>query len=131
MAVVKYIPFNNEVVRGDGDTVHFRGWNNDGTPIDVTNWLIFHTAKRRITDSDDKALIRRDSDTDPLAFTKYDNGTNGFPDSFSVNYLSDDTSLMLPMDYTQDVQVIDGSNPIKTYALGTLQITADVTRRIV
>lgn len=129
MTVVKYIPFNREVIRGDGDTVHFRDWNDNGTPIDITNWTIFHTAKKRLNDSDDDASIKRDNVNDPTAIVKYDNNSNGFPDSFEVNYLPADTGLMVPRDYHQDIQIIDGTDPPQTRALGTLKITGDVTRR--
>lgn len=129
MPVVKYIPFNAEVIRGDGDSVHFRDWNDNGAPIDITNWTIFHTAKKRINDADADALIRRDSVNDPTAIVKYDNNSLGYPDSFVVNYLTLDTEVMIPRDYHQDVQVIDGSGPPKTYAIGNLKITGDVTRR--
>jgi hypothetical protein len=125
-----YIPFHATIFRGDGDTVHFRNWNIAGTPVDITNWVIFHTAKKRLEDSDDDAEINRDSDNDPTAIAKYDNNTNGFPDSFSVSWLPADTATMTPRDYFQDVQIIDGAGPPHTRAYGTLTITGDVTKRV-
>ena len=137
MAVLKYIPFNERVVRGDADSTHFRGWNEGGVPIDVSGWTLFHTAKRRLNDEDDDAKIKRDSDNDPTAFTFYDSGSLldppdlvGFDDSFSVNYLPADTGLMIPQDYEQDLQIIKvAAGSPKTYGLGVLTIIGDVTRR--
>jgi len=125
-----FIPFNATVFRGDGDTVHFRNWNTGGTPIDITAWVIFHTAKKRLEDSDDDAEIKRDSVNDPTVIVKYDNNTNGFPDSFSVSWIPADTSTMVPRDYYQDVQIVDGAVPPRTWAAGTLNIKGDVTRRV-
>jgi len=125
-----FIPFNVSVFRGDGRAIQFRGWNVGGVPTDITSWTIFHTAKKRIEDSDNDALIMRDSVNDPTAIVKYDSDAHGFPDSFTVNYLPADTTDMNPRDYEQDVQIIQGSGAPRTYAFGTLNIKGDVTRRI-
>lgn len=126
-----YIPFNEEGFQGDGWTVHFRDWTTGGSAINITNWKIFHTAKKRLEDADNDAVIKRDSDNDPLLIVKYDNNANGFPDSFSVTYNATDTVDMTPREYFQDIQIVDGSADPRTYAYGTLTILGDVTKRVV
>lgn len=131
MADKDYIPFNETVFRGDGKSVYFRNWNIAGTPIDITDWVIFHTAKERESDADGEAMIARDSVNDTTTVVKYDNNSNGFPDSFYVRYRAEDTGPMAPKEYHQDIQIIEaaGQDP-RTRAHGILTIKGDVTERV-
>jgi hypothetical protein len=112
-----------------GDTRRLVGQITDkpgGSPVDITNYYIWFTVKRRIQENDGSAFIQ-----------KYiANGitiTDGPGGQFVVDILNGDTSSSPAVElfeYLYDLQIKDSLNNIQTLSKGRFLVEFDVTTSI-
>lgn len=112
----------NDIYRGD--TVKYKFVFSDGTtPVDVTSWEIWFTAKAARSDVDGSAVIQKKSiaGTNPS-----DDPVNGI---LYLELTSTDTNVD-PQDLYYDFQrVIPAATPdVKTLDVGRVSILEDITR---
>lgn len=112
-----------EIIRGDDKTRNITVTTPDGTPVDLSEaQQITFTAKRRMTDSDDDAVIRK-SLGDGI---EVDDETSNVA---HIAFVPDDTNdLTVPRLLVFDLEVIDAEGKVATILIGYLRITPDVTR---
>jgi len=123
-----YIPFNSSVVQGDGGDPEEFVWEENGSPIDITTWVIYYTAKTSKDVTDANASISYDSVNDPTIIVKSDSGS-GTTDKFTITLAATDTDDLTAGIYYQDIQRIISSGDPWTLGMGKLTVEGDVTRR--
>jgi hypothetical protein len=106
-----------EIRRGDTRPLTIT-LSQDATGIDL--WF---TAKRRVTDSDDDAVLRKSTDEGSITIPV---GTGGIA-LVDVD-ASDTESLTATTRLYWDVQTVDDDGTIDTVAHGRMVIHADITR---
>jgi hypothetical protein len=106
------------VYRGDdwGMQLHFN--NPDGTPIDITLWTLFFTIKRRKTDSDADAVIRKTT-------TSFSDPVNGIGSIILTNVETYNLNGL----YYYDFQFKDQNDIVQTIVSGGISFEFDITRR--
>ena len=105
------------VYRGDNFAVELIFTDQDGVAIDITDWTIFFTAKKRRDDPDDAAVLSITAPpTDPV------NGKAkvGAPHTETQN---------LNGAYYYDFQYLRPDGRIHTIVSGTITFQPDITRR--
>lgn len=107
--------------RGDTLEYSFTFFDKDGTPLDLSDKILWFTLKENIEDDDNDAAIqiRVDNHTDPA---------NGIT---KLTVSPQDTYNLIPdMEYYYDFQLssIDGTF-VKTVLAGKVKVLPDVTRR--
>jgi hypothetical protein len=110
--------FNVDLVRGDSKTFTLNFTSNGTTPIDISTWTIYYTAKRELKDGDANAVIRK-------IITVHINPTQGLTEIVLNN---SDTQNLDTETFWHDIQVEDGNHKINTIICGQLNVLADVTR---
>lgn len=101
---------------------------DDGLPVDLTGALLKFTAKRSLDDTDDRALIAKDSDADEglggIEITDAEAGRA------VIQFEPENTDTLKSGRYYFDVKYISGDSSVVTYPirLGLLQIDEVVTR---
>ena len=93
----------------------------DGTPINITNWIIYFTAKKKSTDSDANAAIRVDvsTHTDP---------THGI----TVIHVTNTDNLIDVGKYLFDITAkTDTGDVLPPLMSGILSINQDITQRAI
>lgn len=118
-----YFQMDFAIVQGDDKLVPFIFAEEDGTPVDISGWDFFYTAKSSVSDDDTDALIS----VEPTDMIKSDSGT-GVTDTVTVPISRVDTAAMTPGQYVHDLQVSKDGR-IYTYGKGTLVIEEQVTQR--
>ena len=112
-----------EMFRGDNKTINLR-FTKGGVVQDITNWMIFFTAKRYISDTDAQAIMRKNniSMSDVLI-------TNGSQGLATVSIFPADTSSLeySELALTCDVQARDTSGKVSTTGFNLI-VLPDVTR---
>ena len=106
------------ITRGDTKiyALHFR--NKTGADIDISNWTIFFTVKKKLEDIDDDAKIKKNitNHTDPI------HGKT------EIRLDPADTELL--GEHFYDIQVKTPAGVIITIAASSITFSPDVTRRI-
>jgi hypothetical protein len=109
-----------ELIRGDTDLYTITFSQADGTPYNITNWIIFLTVKQHydLTDLDALFQIPVTSHTDP---------TNG---ETQIEILHSHTHAAEPGDYIYDIQAVTNDTPPRTYTVlrGPFRLFPDVTK---
>lgn len=107
-----------ELVRGDYKAFNL-AFSQGGTPINITGFSLFFTAKEDAADSDAEAVISKKvtSHTDPTA-------------GLTVVELDADDTDVTPGSYLYDFQLVNVAGKPTTVLMGTLNIIADITREI-
>lgn len=105
--------------RGDDNTITLKFMDGD-TPKDITGWTIFFTLKKKIDDSDDDAVLKKD-------ITSHTNAAQG---ETEIPLLDTNTNDLAGI-YHYDIQSKDDSGIIKTVIKGEINFIKDITRRIV
>lgn len=92
--------------------------DKDGEPIDLTGCTVFFTMKKKISDSDEDAIIEKE-------VTSHIEPTEG---TTRVSLTNTDTDIPA-RHYFYDIQVEDTANKIISSTVGQIKITQDVTVR--
>ena len=110
-----------EIIRGDDVSIDFTYKDGDGDAIDITDYVIFLTAKVEVDDdaTDAEAIIS-------IKVTSHSDPTNGL----SIIPLTADDTNVSPNSYLTDIQVIDDSDNIASSGQFIIEIIGDITRRI-
>jgi len=105
-----------------------------GSPVDLGDYLAFWTVKRKLTDPDSKAEIRKNSDTPPdsAAGCGGITVTNAAGGEMSVTLFHDDTKDLLEGTHYYGVNVVNRADPTLVYTLleGCFIVSLDVGIRI-
>jgi hypothetical protein len=109
--------------RGDTETFTITLTDGAGDPLDLTGLAITFTAKRRVSDADEDAVIQK-TDVDGIVVDA--DPTSGI--AVLTIEPADTADLEDLRTLHWDVQVDDGVGGVRTPLLGRLAITADVTR---
>jgi hypothetical protein len=97
-----------------------------GSPVDITNYYIWFTVKRRLADSDAGAFIQKQTGNG-ITVTDAPGG------QFVIDILNADTSGSPSVElseYVYDLQVKDSLNNIQTLSKGRFLVEYDVTTSI-
>jgi hypothetical protein len=110
------------MTRGDTQTFTLTLVDGSGDPLDLTDVALTFTAKRRYSDSDDDAVIRKTVDD---GIVVDEDPTTGLA---TVTIDPPDTSSLTARSLVWDIQVDDGD--VRTPLSGRLAIQPDVTRTV-
>lgn len=117
--------YHFEILRGD--TASFTLKIRRGRTVeDLTGADLFFTMKESISDSDNAAVVVKDTDLEGGIVI----GSPATAGEAKLFFYPGDTSTLDPQDYVFDIQLKTSSGNVYTVATGTVTITADVTRRI-
>jgi len=105
------------IKRGDTKSYTLKFRDEDGNAVDITGWTIFFTAKNKIDDVDDDAVIKK-------TITDHTDPTDG---ETQITLTSTDTAAVASLVY--DIQYKTSGGQIKTVIEGFLEISKDVTIR--
>lgn len=113
-----------EITRGDDRTYDIDVVDEDGAAVDITTFgALWFTAKRRISDADEDAVIAKALGVGVELDDVVTNRANVTIQSSDTESLPDIKTRL-----AWDVQVQDDLGNIVTIASGTLTVTPDVTR---
>ncbi len=118
-----HFDFNRVAVQGDDHEIQMTFADEAGTPVDITSWDFYYTAKSDLAIADADAEIY----LDPTDFTKSDSG-GGTTDTINFILPAATTAAMAAGNYHQDIQRILAGSPI-TLGLGKLVLLGEVTKR--
>ncbi len=106
------------MIRGDDAALTFKFKYADGVAVDLTDCKVFFTAKRKLTDSEDDAVISEftDSFTDPTL-------------GEARITVSRDVTALLKGNYYWDCQIRYSDGKLQSTKYGVLEVLQDVTRR--
>jgi hypothetical protein len=110
------------MTRGDSRAFAIELTDGDGLPLDLTGLALVFSAKRRISDSDDRALITK---TEVDGIVVDDDPTTGLA---ILTIAAPDTEGLSDRVLYWDLQVDDGAGDVKTPLSGLLSLDADVTQ---
>lgn len=117
------------IIRGTAYSITFTLEYKDGTPVDITGYTLFFTAKKNLSDTDDEAYIRIDvapqDISDPTAGTHIFN-LKGFPE----NPGDRDHTDIPAISYFWDIKWIDTNGNPGSLPKQKLKIVENVTDRI-
>lgn len=111
------------IYRGDSKTWNLNFTNSSGQAIDITDYTIFFTVKKKNSYTDDP------DDTDAIIKKDISIHTAPVTGQSQLVLQPSDTNTAVPAVYVYDMQLKDGSGNILTFISGLFTITADVTRR--
>lgn len=119
-----YSDFNLTMYRGDDE--EFGGVvteDDEITPVDITGWEIWFTAKTAILDADGSALFILETGAG-ITITDAVNGEY----EISIAAALTDALITLSGEYFCDLQVKDLGGKVRTLLTGKLTIKAEITR---
>ena len=119
----------NELDMYRGDAASFAvTLNLGGSPINLDDYLTFFTVKKKLTDPDSEAVIRKNSDNPPSGTSGGITITDAAAGSLSIDLLHADTKVFLGGVYYYGINAVRKSDPTLVYTLveGTLTINLDV-----
>lgn len=106
------------IIRGDDTTLTVTFTYDDGSAVDITNAKVFFTVKKKVTDSDDDALIAKMVDE----HTDADGGIT------EIELTHTDTSVKVGR-YYFDLQVVTTAGKVLSISFGEFVVQADITQR--
>jgi hypothetical protein len=111
---------NFEITRGDSwaRDLYF---TDDGVALDITGYIVFLTAKEKISDIDASAKISK-----TITVVAGVDATNG---KCTISLSTAETAITVGS-YVYDIQIKSASGTILTIVTGTITILSDVTIRI-
>jgi len=114
-----------EIFRGDDYSKPVNFSDGDGDAIDITNYLVFMTVKRKSTDLDADAIL---STTNGIGKdTEHYQPTLGK----TILNLSNTITALAPVgSFYYDIQFKNSNGKVKTLISGNLKIKSDITLRI-
>ncbi len=98
-------------------------FKKNGQPINITEWVVYFTAKTAMKDTDDEAVIEKDIGNESGA-TSHSDPTNG---KTLIELSPTDTNL--EGNYYYDVKYKDGDRNIAIVVKGKIKFTRTVTTR--
>ena len=105
-----------------------------GTAVDLDDYLAFWTVKRKLTDPDSKAAIRKNTDVAPDPGTGIGGitVTDASGGKMTVQLFHADTKILLEGSYYYGVNIVNKSDASLVYTLleGRLNVSLDVGIRI-
>ena len=107
-----------EIIRRDDTDLELTFTDVDGNAIDLTGCTVFFTAKRRVKDVDDDAVISTELDE----FEEPETGICVLP------FTNEETDIPAG-NYYYDVQLLDSEGKIASSVKGLLRVLSDVTIR--
>jgi hypothetical protein len=102
-----------EIIRGDDFELKLEFDEN------ITGATVFFTAKKNVTDTDDKAVLKK-------TVTSHTDAANG---KTAVRFSANDTKDLKPGSYIYDVQIKAVDNSIESWPAETLYVKGDITER--
>lgn len=109
---------NLQIIRGDDAAITFKFTDVDGLAIDLTDCTVYLTAKKKLTDGDDDAVISE-------SVSSIANPTDG---EARITIPRAVTGL-LKGNYYWDCQIRYNDGTIQSTKYGVLEVVPDVTRR--
>ena len=109
-----------EMYRGDDFTLRVTITDQNGMPVDITDWSFKSTMKLSTELADEEAEVK--VDIPPVS------GTDAEAGVLYIEYPSTQTKNLLPRDYFVDLQRVVNSK-VTTVFVGTANVKADVTWR--
>jgi hypothetical protein len=99
-----------------------------GSPINLDLYDTFFTVKKRLTDPDSSAVIRKNSASAPTANSGGIVITEASAGKLSIDLLHNDTKTLLSGDYVYGINCVKKSDPALVYTLleGTFSVSLDV-----
>jgi len=99
-----------------------------GSPIDLDLYDTFFTVKKRLTDPDSSAVIRKNSASAPTATSGGIAITDASAGKLSIDLLHNDTKNLLSGDYVYGINCVKKSDSALVYTLleGTFSVSLDV-----
>lgn len=108
-----------EVIRGDDVTLTLTFTDNDGNAIDLTSGTVFFTVKKKASDTDENALIKKN-------ISIFSAPTTGI---MNLSLTDEDTDLASGV-YYYDVQFIDSAGSVSSVQRDRFTVIKDITIRI-
>lgn len=108
-----------EIIRRDHSRLEVTLTDIDDNPIDLTDGTLFFTVKKRESDPDSQAVIKKQ-------FTEFDDPTNGITEII----LTPDETNIPPGNYYYDVQFISQEGITSSARRGFLLVVPDITERV-
>lgn len=105
--------------RGDSREYNITFTDSNGVAIDISEWKVYFTVKKKYSDSDNNAVIKKDV----ITHGEPENGKT------KIILLPVDTDNLTPARYYYDIQIRREKGNILTVLQGKIRIKADVTRR--
>lgn len=119
-----YTDFDITVARGDGYDLAFTVTNPDTSPVNLSSYSMWFTAKTDLSLSDAQATFQLTKAGNAIEVTVSGGNNTGF-----VHVLGSHTSTLTRSQVLWcDLQIKSGSDEPKTVARGVLRVIADVTR---
>lgn len=99
-----------------------------GSPIDLDLYDTFFTVKKRLTDPDSSAVIRKNSASAPTATSGGIVITDASAGKLSIDLLHNDTKNLLSGDYVYGINCVKKTDSALVYTLleGTFSVSLDV-----
>ncbi len=123
----------NELALYRGDAASFSvALTLGGAAIDLDEYRTFFTVKKKLTDPDSKAVIRKNTDDPPTGSTGGITITDAAAGKCSIVLLHDDTKVLLGGTYYYGINCVKKADETLVYTLleGTLTVNLDVGIRI-
>lgn len=111
----------NPLYRGDSRQYTLTFTDSEGAVVPIEGWTVYFTLKKYAWKSDEEADVKKD-------VTEHTNPSQG---ETKIVLSSSDTVSLRTGVYRFDIQIKKGDGTIITILSGTLEIKADITRRIV
>lgn len=106
------------IVRGD-DKIYRLQFQADGEAVDLTGAKVMFTAKTKVSDSDENAVLR-------INQTEHTDAPGGRTEIALTN-----TDTKIPAgEYFYDIQIVTAENKVHTILRGKLSIVYEITERI-
>lgn len=106
------------IIKGDDCDFELTFKDVDGNVIDITDATVFFTVKKKLTDSDDDAVIKKE-------ITDFADPTSGI----AILTLTDTDTEISARSYYFDIQLKDNLGKITSTQAGKLIVSQDVTER--
>ncbi len=100
----------------------------DDSPINLTDYLAFFTVKKKMTDPDSSAVVRKNSDTAPSGSSGGINVTDAAAGKMTIALLHDDTKTLLGGSYYYGINVVNRADAALVYTLmeGNFVVNLDI-----
>lgn len=108
--------------RGDTKVFNLSFKDTDGQPIDITGHELWFTMKKKLTDSDDQAILQK-----RVVFPSSSESEGGVG---TLSLTSHETKEIDPEIYYYDIQKVIPENPpvVATVMSGKIAVLSDITR---
>lgn len=103
-----------------------------GSPVNLTDYIAFFTVKKKLTDPDSAAVIRKNSDSPPAGSVGGITVTDAAGGAMTIALLHDDTKNLLSGTYYYGVNAVNKADKSLVYTLleGSFIVSLDVGIRV-